>query len=206
MGCPERSRAHCYASTPSLKVSPYTEIVTRWVSLTHSKERAPHPKVACGIARSESCAQVTQQCLGGPIPPSLGKGGQSQHVGKWGHAWDHTPIPHTIRSCDGYRRSACYVRHYSRHSAVEKSNISLGEWSINVDQESGDAEMNQEGRKDKWTKNLWHTYTMEYYSALKKNAFESVLMRWMTLEPIMQSEISQKEKHQYSILTHIYGI
>ena len=89
---------------------------------------------------------------------------------------------------------------------MEKSNISLGEWSINVDQESGDAEMNQEGRKDKWTRNLWHTYTMEYYSALKKNAFESVLMRWMTLEPIMQSEISQKEKHQYSILPHIYGI
>ena len=45
---------------------------------------------------------------------------------------------------------------------------------------------------------------MEYYSALKKNAFESVLMRWMKLEPIIQSEISQKEEHQYSILTHIY--
>ena len=47
---------------------------------------------------------------------------------------------------------------------------------------------------------------MEYYSAMKKNAFESVLMRWMKLEPIIQSEVSQKEKHQYSILTHIYGI
>ena len=47
---------------------------------------------------------------------------------------------------------------------------------------------------------------MEYYSAVKKNAFESVLMRWMKLEPIIQSEVSQKEKHQYSILTHIYGI
>ena len=43
---------------------------------------------------------------------------------------------------------------------------------------------------------------MEYYSAIKKNAFESVLMRWMKLEPIIQSEVSQKEKHQYSILTH----
>ena len=42
--------------------------------------------------------------------------------------------------------------------------------------------------------------------AIKKNAFESVLMRWMRLEPIIQSEVSQKEKHQYSILTHIYGI
>ena len=49
-------------------------------------------------------------------------------------------------------------------------------------------------------------YTMEYYSAIKKNAFETVLMRWMKLEPIIQSEVSQKEKHQYSILMHIYGI
>ena len=47
-------------------------------------------------------------------------------------------------------------------------------------------------------------YTMEYYSAIKKNTFESVLMRWMKLEPIIQSEVSQKEKHQYSVLMHIY--
>ena len=47
---------------------------------------------------------------------------------------------------------------------------------------------------------------MEYYSGIKKNTFESVLMRWMKLEPIIQSEISQKEKHQYSMLTRIYGI
>ena len=45
---------------------------------------------------------------------------------------------------------------------------------------------------------------MEYYSAIKKNAFEAVLMRWMKLEPIIQSEVSQKEKHQYSILMYIY--
>ena len=45
---------------------------------------------------------------------------------------------------------------------------------------------------------------MEYYSAIKKNAFESVLMRWMKLEPIIQSEVTQKEKHQYSILMYIY--
>ena len=42
--------------------------------------------------------------------------------------------------------------------------------------------------------------------AVKKNTFESVLMRWIKLELIIQSEVSQKEKHQYSILTHIYGI
>jgi len=53
---------------------------------------------------------------------------------------------------------------------------------------------------------LWYIYTMEYYSAIKKNTFESVLMRWMKLEPIIQSEEGQKEKHQYSILTHVYGI
>ena len=59
---------------------------------------------------------------------------------------------------------------------------------------------------DEWIRKLWYIYTMEYYSAIKKNAFESVLMRWLKLEPIIQSEVSQKEKHQYSILMHIYGI
>ena len=59
---------------------------------------------------------------------------------------------------------------------------------------------------DEWIRKLWYIYTMEYYSAIKKNTFESVLVRWMKLEPIIQSEVSQKEKHQYSILTHIYGI
>ena len=59
---------------------------------------------------------------------------------------------------------------------------------------------------DEWIRKLWYIYTMDYYSAIKKNAFESVLMRWMKLEPITQSEVSQKEKHQYSILMHIYGI
>ena len=57
---------------------------------------------------------------------------------------------------------------------------------------------------DEWIRKLWYIYTMECYSAIKKNAFESVLMRWMKLELIIQSEVSQKEKHQYSILTHIY--
>ena len=53
---------------------------------------------------------------------------------------------------------------------------------------------------------LWYIYTMECYSAIKKNSFESVLMRWMKLEPIIQSEVSQKDKDQYSILMYIYGI
>ena len=59
---------------------------------------------------------------------------------------------------------------------------------------------------DEWIRKLWYIQTMEYYSAIKKNAFESVLMRWMKLEPIIHSEVSQKKKHQYSILMHIYGI
>ena len=59
---------------------------------------------------------------------------------------------------------------------------------------------------DEWIRKLWYTYKMDYYSAIKKNAFESVLMRWMKLESIIQSEVSQKEKYQYSILMHIYGV
>ena len=54
---------------------------------------------------------------------------------------------------------------------------------------------------DTWIRKLWYIYTMEYCSAIKKNAFESVLMRWMKLERIIQSEVIQKEKHQYSLLT-----
>ena len=59
---------------------------------------------------------------------------------------------------------------------------------------------------DEWIRKLCYIYMMEYYSDIKKNSFESVLMRWMKLEPILQSEVSQKEKQQYSILTQIYGI
>ena len=47
---------------------------------------------------------------------------------------------------------------------------------------------------------------MDYYSAIKRTAFESVLMRWMNIEPMIQSEVSQKEKDKYCILMHIYGI
>ena len=59
---------------------------------------------------------------------------------------------------------------------------------------------------DEWIKKLWYIYTMEYYSDIKQNAFESTLMRWIKLEPITQSELSQNEKHQCSVLMHIYGI
>ena len=57
-----------------------------------------------------------------------------------------------------------------------------------------------------WIKKWWYVYTMEYYSAIKRNTFKSVLMRWMNLEPIIQSEVSQKEKDKYCILIHICWI
>ena len=56
-----------------------------------------------------------------------------------------------------------------------------------------------------WIKKWWYIYTMKYYSAIKRNAFESVLMRWMNLEPIISCEVSWKEKDKYRMLTHIYG-
>ena len=59
---------------------------------------------------------------------------------------------------------------------------------------------------DERIRKLWYIYTMEYYSAIKNNSFESVLMRWKKLEPIIRSEVSWKDKHQYSILTRTYGI
>ena len=59
---------------------------------------------------------------------------------------------------------------------------------------------------DEWIKKLWYINTKEYYSAIKRNAFESLLLRWMNLEPILQSKVSQKEKDKYHILMHMYGI
>ena len=59
---------------------------------------------------------------------------------------------------------------------------------------------------DKWIKKLWYIDRLEYYSAIKRNAFESVLKRWVNLESIIQDEVSQKEKDKYHILVHIYGI
>ena len=55
-------------------------------------------------------------------------------------------------------------------------------------------------------KKLWYIYTMEHYSAIKRNAFVSVLMKWMNLEPTIQSEVSQKEKDKYCVIMCIYGI
>ena len=59
---------------------------------------------------------------------------------------------------------------------------------------------------DEWRKKMWHIYTMEYYSAIKRNEIELFVVRWMDLETVIQSEVSQKEKNEYRMLTHIYGI
>ena len=59
---------------------------------------------------------------------------------------------------------------------------------------------------DEWIRKLWYIYTMKYRSAIKKNAFESVLMRWIKLEPIIQSGVNQEEKNKYSILRYIYNL
>ena len=59
---------------------------------------------------------------------------------------------------------------------------------------------------DECIRKVWYIYTMEYYSAIKRNALESVLIRWMNLEPIIQNDVSQKEKDKYCILIHTYVI
>ena len=59
---------------------------------------------------------------------------------------------------------------------------------------------------DEWIKKMWHMYTVEYYSAIKRNETELFVVRWMELESVIQSEVSQKEKNKYTMLTHIYGI
>ena len=59
---------------------------------------------------------------------------------------------------------------------------------------------------DEWIKKMWHIYRMEYYSAMERNEIELFVVGWMDLEPVIQSEVSQKEKDKYCMLSHIYGI
>ena len=59
---------------------------------------------------------------------------------------------------------------------------------------------------DEWIEKMWYTYTMDYYSAIKRNEIGSFLEMWMDLETVIQSEVSQKEKNKYRILMHICGI
>ena len=59
---------------------------------------------------------------------------------------------------------------------------------------------------DEWIKKVWHIYTMEYYSAIKINEIDLSVVTWKDLETVIQSEVSQKEKNKYCMLTYIYGI
>ena len=59
---------------------------------------------------------------------------------------------------------------------------------------------------DEWIQKMWHICSMEYYSTIKRNEVELFVVRWMNLETVIQSEVSQKEKNKYHMLTHIYGI
>ena len=59
---------------------------------------------------------------------------------------------------------------------------------------------------DQWIKKMWNIYTMEYYSTIKINEIELFVVRWLDLESVIQSEVSQKGKNKYRMLTHIYGI
>ena len=59
---------------------------------------------------------------------------------------------------------------------------------------------------NEWIKRMWHIYTMEYYSAIKRNEIELLVVRWIDLESFIQSEVSQKKKNKYHMLTYIYGI
>ena len=59
---------------------------------------------------------------------------------------------------------------------------------------------------DEWIKKMWHRYTMDHYSEIKRNEIELFVVSWMDLESVIQSEVSQKERKKYRILTHIYGI
>ena len=59
---------------------------------------------------------------------------------------------------------------------------------------------------DEWVKKMWHIYAMEYYSTMKRNKIELFVVRWMDLESVIQSEVSQKEKNKERMLTHIHGI
>ena len=113
-----------------------------------------------------------------------------------------------------------YAKKTRNRTAVRPSNPTAGHthwrnknWKRHVDPNvhcstvySQDMEATRCPSANKWIRKPWYIYAMEYYSAIKKNAFESILMRLMKLDPIIQSEVSQKEKHQYSILMHIYGI
>ena len=97
---------------------------------------------------------------------------QNCHTTQQSHCWSYIP-----------RKSE--LKEHMMYSKVHCSTV----------YNSQDMEATQMPSADEWIRKLWYIYTMEYYLAIKRNASESVLMRWMKMEPIIQSEVSQEEKH-----------
>ena len=117
-------------------------------------------------------------------------------------------IPLKTGNKTAIRSSSLTAGHTHRGNQNWKSRVYLPQRSLQhcLKEPGHGSNLDVHQQTNEWIRKLWYIYTMEYYSAIKKNAFESVLMRGMKLEPVIQSEVSQKEKHQYSILMHIYGI
>ena len=108
---------------------------------------------------------------------------QNSHMTQQSHCWAYTPRKPELKETHVPK---CSLQHCLQLARIWKQPRSPS--------------------AEEWIRKLWYIYTMAYYSVIQKNAFESVLMRWIKLEPIIQSEVSQEEKHQHSILTHTYRI
>ena len=96
-------------------------------------------------------------------------------------------------------------REGNKHQRNSQSRLVLGQWFLKI---NGTRTWKQPKcpSTDEWIKKMRHIYTVEYYSAINRNEIELFVVRWMDLESVIQSEVSQKEKNKYSMLTHIYGI
>ena len=131
--------------------------------------------------------------------PSYTVGGNANQYSHYGKQCGNS-LKNQTQNCQTTQQSHCWA-YTPRKPELKESH---------VPQCSSQQCLQQPGHRcpmsDEWIRKPWYIYTMEYYSAIEKNAFESVLMRWMKLEHIIQSELSQKEKHQYRILTHKYRI
>ena len=176
------------------------------------------------VWRKENPLALLRACLG--IPRTEEPGGlQSMGSQRVGHNWSDLASLHYWWECKLiqplWRTVWRFLKKTANRTALWPSNPTAGHthwgnqnWKRHIYPKvhhctvynSQDMEATKCPLADEWIRKLWYIYTMEYYLALKKNAFESVLMRWIKMELIIQSEVTQKEKHPYSILTHIYGI
>ena len=132
-------------------------------------------------------------------------GGLQNHCTSWLQPWNEKTLVPWKKSYDQPRQHIKKQRHYFANKDPSSQSYGFSSshvWMWELDYKKAECQRIDAFKLWCW----WYIYTMEYYSAIKKNTSESVLMRWVKLEPIIQSEVSQKDKHQYSILMHIYGI